>query len=82
MRVLYVDHSRGQYTALIRMNPRAICPEHHHRERSQCLVVEGDLFVGEHHLQPGDFAFTGAGVLHDARAGEEGCLACVIEPIS
>lgn len=82
MRVLHVDRPRGQYTALIRMNPHAVCPEHQHREHSQCLVVEGDLYVGEHHLQPGDFAFTGAGVPHDARAGDQGCLACVIEPLN
>lgn len=81
MRVLHVDHARGQYTALIRMMPGASCSELHHDDRSQCLVVEGELFVGDHQLRPGDFVYTAQGALHNARAGKQGCLACVIEPL-
>ncbi|MBX3414901.1 MAG: cupin domain-containing protein [Pirellulales bacterium] len=81
MQVLHVDHSRGQYTALIRMLPGSVCSELRQEDRSQCYIIAGEMFIDIHHLRAGDFIYTGTGSLHHARAGEGGCVACLVEPL-
>lgn len=81
VRVLHVDHERLQYTALVRMAPHTVCPEHVHSAVSQCLIIEGELQVGDQTLQSGDYVRTMPGVPHGGRAGQQGCLAWIIEPL-
>jgi hypothetical protein len=43
VRMLYVDRQRRQFTALVRMAPGTVYPEHSHQGAEECLVLEGDL---------------------------------------
>jgi putative transcriptional regulator len=74
MRTLFVDRERNQLTALVRIEPGRSYPAHHHGGPEECLVLEGDLRVGETVLGPGDYQRATAGSRHGVQSTERGCL--------
>ncbi len=80
IRMLYVDRGRRQFTALVRMAPGAVYPEHTHEGAEECLVLEGDLRVGDLVLHPRDFQRTPPGFRQAVQLTENGCLLLVTTP--
>jgi anti-sigma factor ChrR (cupin superfamily) len=74
IRTLYVDHERDQYTALVRMSAGSCYPWHVHGGPEHCLVLEGDLHIGDEVLHRGDYQVAPAGSRHGAQTTERGCL--------
>jgi anti-sigma factor ChrR (cupin superfamily) len=74
VRRLFVDHDRNQFTALIRMAPGASYPRHIHNGPEECLVLEGELHVGDDVLRAGDYQRAPAGSRHAVQRTEGGCL--------
>lgn len=74
IRTLYVDRERDQYTALVRMSAGSSYPLHVHGGPEQCLVLEGDLHIGDEVLHPGDYQVAPAGSRHGVQSTERGCL--------
>jgi len=79
--LLHTDRERGFCTALVRMAPNAVFPEHVHSKVAECVMIDGEMLVAGHWLKRGDYMRMAAGVYHTARAGQQGCLCCVTEPI-
>jgi anti-sigma factor ChrR (cupin superfamily) len=79
--LLHTDRERGFCTALVRMAPHAEFPEHVHSKVAECVMIDGEMLVAGHWLKRGDYMRMAAGVYHTARAGQQGCLCCVTEPI-
>jgi quercetin dioxygenase-like cupin family protein len=74
MRVLGVDRPKNQYTALVRMTPGSAYPGHTHGGGEGCLVLEGDLRIGDDVMHAGDYQFAPAGSRHGVQSTEHGCL--------
>jgi anti-sigma factor ChrR (cupin superfamily) len=74
IRTLYVDRERDQYTALVRMSAGSSYPRHVHGGPEHCLVLEGDLQIGDEVRHPGDYQVAPAGSRHGVQTTERGCL--------
>ena len=46
-KLLYTDRERGTFTTLVRMDAGASIPAHRHLGVEQCLVIDGDLAIGD-----------------------------------
>lgn len=82
VRVLHFDRRARRVTMLARLAPGTIYPPHFHREGEECVVVEGDLIVGEHVLGPGDYQFAPADTWHGAQTTSGGCVCVIITSLA
>jgi len=71
-RMLYADEKR--YTALVRMSAGSRYPAHTHSDVEECLVLEGEVWVGSQLLRAGDYQRGHPGTFHDEQRTENGCL--------
>lgn len=71
---LLIDEARNQFTALVRMAPGSSYPRHVHNSAEECLVLEGDIRMGDHVLRAGDYQYAPADSLHGVQSTEGGCL--------
>jgi anti-sigma factor ChrR (cupin superfamily) len=71
---LYRDSLTGLDSCLIRMQPGAVFKAHHHAHAEECLVLEGDLLIGDQHLKAGDYQVAAPGTQHPALKSESGGL--------
>lgn len=59
VKVLFQDKEHGRTTMLLRMQPGARLPAHHHGDDEQCLVLKGDIRWRELVYEEGDFIAMG-----------------------
>jgi len=59
---------------LVRFQPGATVPAHPHGLGEECLMLEGDLFLGDVLLRAGEFQFAPAGTGHEGLLSDVGCL--------
>lgn len=74
IRVLNVDKAKDEFVALVRMEAGASYPSHRHGGAEQCLVLDGELRVGDDTLKKGDYQFSPQGSRHPAQSTDAGCL--------
>ena len=74
VKVLYRDVERGHQTALYRMQPGAAFPPHAHADDEECLVLEGEVSVGDLCLRAGDFHIAARGSEHPRLESRPGAL--------
>jgi anti-sigma factor ChrR (cupin superfamily) len=73
--VLFEDPIAKRRSILIRAQPGATYDSHQHDEGyEECLVVEGDLIMGELRLLAGDFHLAAKGSAHPTATTVSGCL--------
>jgi anti-sigma factor ChrR (cupin superfamily) len=82
IRTLFVDRENNQFTALVRMQPGSSYPRHVHAGPEQCLVIEGDLRVGEEVLHAGDYQRAPTGSRHGVQSTEHGCLLLITSSLT
>jgi len=75
---LYADPTSDQVTMLVRMTAGAIYPRHRHAAAEQCLVLEGDLHIGDLALQAGDYTCAAPETTHPVVSTVGGCLLMII----
>jgi hypothetical protein len=79
--VLFEDPIAKRRSILVRALPGAIYESHHHDEgHEECLVLEGDLVMGDLTLLPGDFHLAPQGSVHPAATTVSGCLLYLSTP--
>ncbi len=71
---LAVDPARRTATMLVRMAAGTSYPPHRHAAVEECLVLSGDLRVGERELRAGDFQISQTNSVHPVQSTREGCL--------
>ena len=71
---LYRDPTTGTESALFRLQPGAFIEAHHHAKAEECLVLEGDLTIGDLRLNPGDYHLAGKGTIHPVLRSESGAV--------
>jgi anti-sigma factor ChrR (cupin superfamily) len=74
VKVLHRDVERGRETALYRMQPGAAFPSHAHADDEECLVLEGEVSVGDLCLRAGDYHHAGRGSQHPRLESRPGAL--------
>lgn len=79
---LSVDHENDRFTALVRMDPGSAYPRHIHRGAEECLVLEGELFVGEEAMHAGDYQRAAEGSQHVVQSTRTGCLLLIVSSLS
>ena len=80
-RRLTIDNDRGRITALVRMEPGATFASHWHDQDEQCVVLHGDLDIGECRLRAGEYHYWKAGERQPLQTTAEGCLLLVNSPL-
>jgi hypothetical protein len=73
-KILWQNAALGRQSLLIRVAPGAIYESHHHADDEECLVLEGDLSFGDHHLTAGDYHLARKGGTHPPASSKAGCL--------
>ena len=76
-KLLFVDRKLGTESFLLRLAPDAKMPGHAHRMAEECLMLEGEMDIGDLHLVAGDFHVLSAGSRHPPLSSETGALAYV-----
>jgi anti-sigma factor ChrR (cupin superfamily) len=74
VKVLRMDRGRNDRTVLIRMQPGAVVVAHRHTQEEECLVLEGEVFIGEHRLAQGDMHVAQPGAVHASIRAPRGAL--------
>jgi hypothetical protein len=78
--VLFEDPIAKRRSILVRALPGAIYESHHHEGHEECLVLEGDLIMGDLKLLPGDFHLAAKGSAHPPATTVSGCLLYLSTP--
>jgi len=74
LKILDEDPSSSTRTYLVSMESGAIVPEHPHSLEEQCLVLEGEVWVGDHPLRSGDWHVAKPVSHHGNFSTRTGCL--------
>jgi anti-sigma factor ChrR (cupin superfamily) len=74
VKVLRIDRERRDQTVLIRMQPGAVVVGHRHTQEEECLILEGEVFIGNHRLSQGDMHVAAAGAVHAPIHAPHGAL--------
>ena len=72
MKILAIDRERDRVTMLLKGEPGATYPAHHHTGPEECYVISGSLVVEGRLLRAGDFHHAEGGSNHDALHTDEG----------
>lgn len=72
MKLLRQDGDTWSY--LLRLQPGAILPAHRHPQDEECLVLEGEMHIGDIVIGTGGYHLGRRGVLHDRLSSPAGAL--------
>jgi quercetin dioxygenase-like cupin family protein len=73
-KVLYRDPETGAESYLFRMEPGASIEGHRHASAEECLVLEGDLTIGDLRLNAGDYHVAARGSIHPVLRSQGGAV--------
>lgn len=82
MRRLLVDRERDRFTALVEMDAGSAYPAHKHNGPEECLVLAGELLVGEERMYPGDYQYAPVGTHHPVQRTDKGCKLLIVSSMS
>jgi len=71
---LFVDELHHRATSLIKMDPGATYPPHHHHGSEELYFLSGDLAIGGLLLKAGDYSRAAPDSIHGGSRTEFGCL--------
>ena len=74
MKIVDDDRQLGTQTYFIEMAPGTVIPAHPHTLDEHCLVIEGEAWIDDHLLSPGDWHVAKAGAIHSEVSSRTGCL--------
>jgi quercetin dioxygenase-like cupin family protein len=77
IKLLRSDEAAKNMTAYFRLEPGASLDSHEHTQPEECLVLEGEIFIGAHRLAAGDMHLAAAGSVHAAVTSPRGALLLV-----
>jgi len=77
MKLLRRDYQHNNQTALWRLKPGAVVPSHPHTLEEECMVLEGEIRIGDHSVRAGDMHIARPGYDHPTIRSEIGALLLV-----
>jgi anti-sigma factor ChrR (cupin superfamily) len=81
-KILAVDRARGLVTMLLRAQPGASYPAHHHTAPEECYVISGSIEQAGRVMRAGDFVHADADSDHEAITTSEGAEVLVVGAIA
>lgn len=81
MKLLFIDKANDRQSAIWRLHPGAVIPAHKHTSTEECLVLEGELNIGDHHIYKGDYHVAFEGEQHPPLHSANGCLLLISSQI-
>lgn len=72
LRVLHHDRTQAQVSFLLQMAPGAVVPAHEHEMDEECIVVDGEVRIGDLTLTAGDFHLARKGHPHGVMTSAKG----------
>ncbi len=72
IKLLYADKESGARSLMMRLAPGAIYPAHDHSALEECVIVEGDMIIGDLQLHAGDYHAVEAGTRHGEVTSQNG----------
>lgn len=73
-KTLLIDEQEHMESYLLRIAPGAACPSHSHTKTEECLVMEGEMIIGEARFRAGDYHAAPAKIPHLPIRSETGVL--------
>lgn len=74
IKMLWVDRDTGFQSFLLRLAPGCQLPTHDHGALEECLLLEGDMLIGNHQYVKGDYHAALAGSRHAPISSRNGGL--------
>lgn len=74
IKILRRDWQANNQSMLVRLAPGAVVATHNHTQEEECLVLEGEVMIGEHVFRVGDAHFALPGATHTGLRTVTGCL--------
>lgn len=71
---LLIDRQAGTRSVLLRAAPGASLPPHSHHGYEECMVLQGEIRIGELTLRAGDYQCMPAGSIHPEVSTRTGAL--------
>lgn len=81
VKILLVDTQRRERSFLLRLAPGGHVPAHDHPTTEECMVLSGDMVIGDTVFYPGDFHAATAGVSHPPLTSRNGGVIFIRGPI-
>lgn len=81
IKLLLVDKVKRERSFLLRLAPGGYVPPHDHPTTEECVVLSGDMVIGDTVFYPGDFHAAIAGVKHPALTSRDGGVIFIRGPI-
>ena len=72
LRVLHLDEAQQQVSFLLELAPGAVVPAHEHAIDEECIVVDGEVSIGDLRLRAGDFHLAHKGHAHGEMTSPKG----------
>jgi quercetin dioxygenase-like cupin family protein len=70
-----VLHTDGRWNSiLLRMAPGSSLPAHFHEDDEECVVMEGEVYIGEVRVKAGDYHLAPSGSRHGELRSDTGAL--------
>lgn len=73
-KILNVDTKTNTESFLVRIHPGCDVPGHSHDHDELCLMLEGEVMLGDVHLKAGDFHLARKGSEHGTICSDQGAL--------
>lgn len=80
-KLLHVDREKGYRSFLLRFAPGSMLPAHDHADDEECVMIEGEVFVGDVALTAGDWQIAPKGRTHPTFTSRRGGIVYVRAPI-
>jgi len=81
-RLLHVDEARRQFSVILRLDPGSTYPAHPHDGPEECIVLDGEMLVGEVRMRKGDYQRVEGGTDHIVQYSETGATLFITAPLS
>ena len=82
VKILHLDKESRMATTILRLDPGAKYPPHHHAQLEQCLVISGDVrFGAKVHIHAGDYEKALPGTDHEFLTSDAGCELLILSSI-
>ncbi|WP_282605455.1 cupin domain-containing protein [Pelagibius sp. Alg239-R121] len=73
-KLLHLDKESGEKSLLLKLAPGAIYPAHEHSSVEECMIIEGDMIIGDLQLYSGDYHVVQPGTRHEDVTSQNGGL--------
>jgi anti-sigma factor ChrR (cupin superfamily) len=77
-KILFEDRERGTTTSILRLQPGAQIPPHHHGGIEECIILEGDVYSDTETFAAGDYLCMPAGSAHERLFSTHGALLFIV----